>query len=84
MRSPGRVTIAKCEGFVARPVDAASVVVAHRLSTIRLCDTVAHLERVQATKTLDQMVTLVPEFAWAVELAGLASGDSAFTSRGEP
>jgi ABC-type multidrug transport system fused ATPase/permease subunit len=51
------------------------VVVAHRLSTIRHCDRVAYLEngRVLALGTFDQVANEVPQFARAVEIAGLGS-----------
>ncbi len=50
-----------------------AVVVAHRLSTIRHCDQVAYLERgrLVAVGTFEQLAAKVPQFARAVQLAGL-------------
>jgi ABC-type multidrug transport system fused ATPase/permease subunit len=50
------------------------IVVAHRLSTIRRCESVAYLDggRIRATGTFEQVAQQVPEFARAVELAGLS------------
>jgi len=49
------------------------IVVAHRLSTIRRCDSVAYLDsgRVRAVGTFDEVAQKVPEFARAIDLAGL-------------
>lgn len=49
------------------------IVVAHRLSTIRRCDRVAYLDggHMQAVGTFDEVAAQVPEFARAVDLAGL-------------
>jgi ABC-type multidrug transport system fused ATPase/permease subunit len=50
------------------------VVIAHRLSTIKRCDRVAYLEagRVRYIGTFDETVSAIPEFARAVDLAGIA------------
>jgi len=52
------------------------VVVAHRLSTIRHCDRIVYLEdgRVRALGTFDEVVADLPQFARAVEIAGLGAG----------
>lgn len=50
------------------------IVVAHRLATIRRCDRVAYLDRghIRSIGTFDEVAQQVPEFAHAVDLAGLA------------
>lgn len=52
------------------------VVVAHRLSTVRRCDSVAYLDqgRIRAFGTFGQIANEVPEFARALRLAGLTEG----------
>jgi ATP-binding cassette subfamily C protein len=54
------------------------VVVAHRLSTIRRCDTVAYLDNgtVRAVGTFAEVAAEVPEFARAVDLAGMSLPES--------
>jgi ABC-type multidrug transport system fused ATPase/permease subunit len=49
------------------------IVVAHRLSTIRRCDQVAYLEagHIRYVGTFEETAASVPEFARAVDLAGL-------------
>lgn len=61
------------EAVSALSGDMTLVKVAHRLSTIRHCDRIVYLDRgrVQAVGTFDEVAATLPEFARAVELAGL-------------
>jgi ABC-type multidrug transport system fused ATPase/permease subunit len=61
------------EAVAALAGDLTLVVVAHRLSTIQRCDRVAYLEsgRVRFVGSFDETIAAIPEFARAVDLAGL-------------
>lgn len=58
--------------------DVSVIVVAHRLSTIRNCDSIMYLEkgRVISSGTLTKVAQLVPQFASALQSVGLANGIS--------
>ena len=66
------------EAVAALAGDLTLVVVAHRLSTIQRCDRVAYLEsgRVRFVGTFDETIAAIPEFARAVDLAGLGGTGS--------
>ena len=68
------------EAAVVQAVEALSgevsvIVVAHRLSTIRRCETVAYLDggRLRAVGTFAEVAAQVPEFRRALDLAGITA-----------